>query len=218
MMVALRANMAAPWVNGVQVSVGLLILSVIAAVSLAEERARGSLDLLMTTMLSTRQIVLGKWLGTYRAVPLFAILPTVVSFGLAYDQPDRWSDVLVLIVYIFCSGTTITSLGLAMATWLPRVSSAVAATVTIYLAITVGWLFVVMMLESAGEGLLMVSPFAWTLLVTFRATGDRPRFDLVAPGPSSGPSSWRSLQSPCWSPHWRPSTASLAVARVLDRG
>ena len=181
MMVALRANMAAPWVNGVQVSVGLLILSVTAAVSLAEERARGSLDLLMTTMLSTRQIVVGKWLGTYRAVPLFAILPAVVSFGLAYDQPERWSDVLVLIVYIFCSGAAITSLGLAMATWLPRVSSAVAATVTIYLAITVGWLFVVLILESGGEGLLMVSPFAWTLLVTFRTTGGGPRFDLVAP-------------------------------------
>ena len=181
MMVALRANMAAPWVNGVQVSVGLLILSVIAAVSLAEERARGSLDLLMTTMLSTRQIVLGKWLGTYRAVPLFAILPTVVSLGLAYDRPERWNDVLVLIVYIFCSGAAITSLGLAMATWLPRVGSAVAATVTSYLAITVGWLVVVLMLEPAGEGLLMVSPFAWTLLVTFRATGGGPRFDLVAP-------------------------------------
>ena len=127
-----------PWVNGVQVSVGLLILSVIAAVSLAEERARGSLDLFLTTMLSTRQIVLGKWLGTYRAVPLFAVLPAVVAFGLAYDRPEQWTAVVVLIVYIFCAGAAITSLGLAMATWLPRVGSAVAATVSMYLAITVG--------------------------------------------------------------------------------
>ena len=34
-------------------------------------------------MLSTRQIVLGKWLGTFRAVPFFAVLPVVVAFGSA---------------------------------------------------------------------------------------------------------------------------------------
>ena len=147
---------------------GLLILSVIAAVSLAEERASGSLDLLLTTMISTPQIVLGKWLGTYRAVPLFAVLPVVVAFGFAYDRPDRWTDVVVLIVYIFFSGAAITSLGLAMATWLPRVGSAVAATVSIYLAITVG-----SFVHGTGgrtccdEGLMMASPFAWAFLVTY---------------------------------------------------
>ena len=38
-----------PWVNALQVSIGLLFLSVTAATSLAEERVRGSLDVLMTT-------------------------------------------------------------------------------------------------------------------------------------------------------------------------
>jgi ABC-type transport system involved in multi-copper enzyme maturation permease subunit len=179
--VAFRGTAAAPWINGFQVSAGLLILSVIAAVSLAEERARGSLDLLLTTMISTRQIVLGKWLGTYRAVPLFAVLPVVVSFGLAFDRRERWTDVVVLIVYIFCSGAAITSLGLAMATWLPRVGSAVAATVSIYVAITVGWFFLVLMLGPPGEGLLMASPFAWALLVTLKTTDSGFRFDRVAP-------------------------------------
>jgi ABC-type transport system involved in multi-copper enzyme maturation permease subunit len=179
--VAFGGRAAAPWVNGFQVSVGLLILSVFAAVSLAEERARGSLDLLLTTMLSTRQIVLGKWLGAYRAVPLFAVLPVVVAFGLAYDRPERWTDVVVLLVYIFCSGAAITSLGLAMATWLPRVGSAVAATVSIYLAITVGSFFVVLTVGPAGEGLVMGSPFAWALLVTIKTIDSRSRSDAVAP-------------------------------------
>ncbi len=179
--VAFRGTAAAPWVNGFQVSVGLLILSVIAAVSLAEERARGSLDLLLTTMISTRQIVLGKWLGTYRTVPIFAVLPVIVSFGLAYDRPERWTDVVVLIVYIFFSGAAITSLGLAMATWFSRVGSAVAATVSIYLAITVGSFFVVATVGPAGEGLLMGSPFAWALLVTIKTIDSRSRFDEVAP-------------------------------------
>ena len=53
------------WVNGLQVSIGLLLFSVTAATSLAEERARGSLELLMSSPLSTRQIVFGKWLGGF---------------------------------------------------------------------------------------------------------------------------------------------------------
>jgi hypothetical protein len=48
-------------IGGVQVSAGLLLLSIPAATSLAEERQRGSLDVLLATPLSTRSIVLGKW-------------------------------------------------------------------------------------------------------------------------------------------------------------
>ena len=70
----------AAWVNGLQVAIGLFLLSVTAATSLAEERVRGSLDVLLTTTLTTRQIVLGKWIGTYRAVPLLAILPALSFF------------------------------------------------------------------------------------------------------------------------------------------
>jgi ABC-type transport system involved in multi-copper enzyme maturation permease subunit len=44
-------------VNAWQVSIGLLLLSVSAATSLAEERDRGSLDVIMTTPLTTREIV-----------------------------------------------------------------------------------------------------------------------------------------------------------------
>jgi ABC-type transport system involved in multi-copper enzyme maturation permease subunit len=182
--VAFGGVAAAPWVNGVQVSAGLLILSVIAADSLAEERARGSLDLLLTTMMSTPQIVLGKWLGTYRAVPLIAALPAVVSFSLAYDRREHWTAVVVLIVYIFCAGAAITSLGLAMATWLPRAGGAVAATVSIYLAITVGYLFVVLGTGppfGTRGGLTMASPFAWAYLVTLKITDRHPVWDFAAP-------------------------------------
>ena len=74
---ALDGGPAGAIVNGFQVAVGLLLLSVTAATSLAEERARGSLDLLLSTPLSTRQIVLGKWLGAFRVVPLLVILPAL---------------------------------------------------------------------------------------------------------------------------------------------
>ena len=74
------------FLNGFQVAIGLLLLSVTAATALAEERVRGSLDLLMSTTLSTREIVMGKWLGVYRSVPLLAILPTLVIGVLAYEM------------------------------------------------------------------------------------------------------------------------------------
>ena len=45
---------------------GLLMLSAVAPTSMAEERQRGSLDILAATALSTRAIVVGKWLGTFR--------------------------------------------------------------------------------------------------------------------------------------------------------
>jgi ABC-type transport system involved in multi-copper enzyme maturation permease subunit len=172
--VALQSGMVAPWVNALQIFTGLLMLSVTASASLAEERARGSLDLLMTTMLSTRQIVLGKWLGAYRAVPLLAVLPALVVFGFVNDRPDRWKHALLLIVYVLTAGAAITSLGLAMATWVPRVGRAVAATVSIYVAIAVGWLFAVEMVvhrpSLTADGLMMVSPFVWALMVTLRGT------------------------------------------------
>ena len=54
--------------NVFQVAVGLLLLSVSAATSLAEERRAGSLDVLLTTPLSTRSILAGKWWGAFRQV------------------------------------------------------------------------------------------------------------------------------------------------------
>src|SRR5262249_28570934 len=64
-----RSREAGAVLNGLQVAAGLLLLSVSAATSLAEERQRGSLDVLLATPLSTRSIVLGKWWGGFRGVP-----------------------------------------------------------------------------------------------------------------------------------------------------
>jgi ABC-type transport system involved in multi-copper enzyme maturation permease subunit len=87
-MLAIFANRdIAPGTAAFMVSIGLLMVSVISATSLAEERAHGSLDLLMTTPLSSRAIVLGKWWGSFRAVPRLAILPGVLAFGSVWALP-----------------------------------------------------------------------------------------------------------------------------------
>jgi ABC-type transport system involved in multi-copper enzyme maturation permease subunit len=145
-----------------QVPFGLLLLAVMAPTSLAEERIRGSLDVLLTTPLSTRSIVWGKWLGTYRTVFLLTILPTLGAVGIAYVAPPlarsmvtaaaraRFAtapltlfDRVVAPGLVACEmlsyGAAITSLGLALATWIPRLGRAVAANVLAFVAVGIGW-------------------------------------------------------------------------------
>jgi ABC-type transport system involved in multi-copper enzyme maturation permease subunit len=157
-----RTTFAMAWVNGLQVSIGMLLLSVTAATSLAEERARGTIDVLLTTPLSTRAIVLGKWLGTFRLVPLLAVLPVLV---VAFCDITRWSyapTIIMTFLFVIVCGAAVTGLGLGIATWCARVGRAVAVTVSLYVLVTVGWLFMAEMWLGAGasnEGLMMGSPF-----------------------------------------------------------
>jgi ABC-type transport system involved in multi-copper enzyme maturation permease subunit len=130
------ADMAG-FVNGWQVAIGLLLLSISAPMALAEERDRGSLDVVMTTPLTTRTIVWGKWLGTFAVVPRLAILPVWMVVALAMVS-GRWADPLLLAVTIFAPAAAITSLGLALATWIPRPSRAVAASLLSYVLMTIG--------------------------------------------------------------------------------
>ncbi len=159
--VAPRLTFAMAWVNGFQVSIGMLMLSVSAATSLSEERVRGSLDVLMATTLSTREIVLGKWLGTFRLVPSLAVLPVLVVLCNDGSKPLYLPTILLTLVFVFACGAAITGLGLLMATWCARVGRAVALTVSCYVLVTVGWLFLGIWYHTGpdGEGRMMASPF-----------------------------------------------------------
>jgi ABC-type transport system involved in multi-copper enzyme maturation permease subunit len=165
-----------PFVNAFQVAIGLLFLSVIAATSLAEERVRGSLDVLMTTPLETWEIVIGKWLGTYRLVPLLAILPVMVVLGIGNAEGRQWPAATHMVAFVLCSGAAITSLGLAMATWCPRLGRAVGLTVSLYLLVAVGWLFLVVGIRNGfdSRGLMMGSPWFWSGMMTAAARRGSP--------------------------------------------
>ena len=158
-------------INGLQASIGFVILSVVAATSLAEEQARGGFDVLLSTPLSSRQIVLGKWLGVYRIVPLLAILPCLMGVVHSYIRDAHlWSTHCWMVVYILSVGAAITSLGLAMATWVRRSGTAVGLTVALYVIVTVGALGILKMdFGSRGNGLALASPFVWIGLMTWKA-------------------------------------------------
>ncbi len=142
-----------------QVIFGLLMLSVVAPMSMSEERQRGSLDLLATTTLSTRTIVVAKWLGTFRLVSLLVIGPGLVGLALATGRKDPSQAIPTLIpvgleralssgpllygaalvvATILVHGALLTSLGLVLATWIPRQSQAIAISVCFFVILAGG--------------------------------------------------------------------------------
>jgi ABC-type transport system involved in multi-copper enzyme maturation permease subunit len=154
--------------NTFQVAVGLLLLSVSASTSLAEERVRGSLDVLLATPLSTASILAGKWLATFRQVAAVLIWPAATA-GFLVAQSGRCVSYLLLLGLVLAYGAAITSLGLALATWVSRLGRAVALCVSAYVVFSIGWL-VLIALFFVGDGMIvtmiMGSPLYGTPLAT----------------------------------------------------
>ena len=139
-------------INSLSVSFGLLFLSVAAPTALAEERTRGSLDVLLATPLSTASIVLAKWWGVYRVVPRIALLPaigTAVYVALAQDAavrpglvqaPITWTHRLsafaVPVLNTLSAGALVTSVGLALATFDKKAGRAVALSAAFYVGLS----------------------------------------------------------------------------------
>jgi len=148
--------------TALQIPFGLLLLCVLAPTSLAEERIRGSLDALLTTPLSTGEIVWGKWLGTYRIVFLLTILPALGAAVVGYLAPpiasalttatirarfptaplttfDRIAGPCLVVLQMLSYGAAITSVGLALATWVRRLGRAVAINVIAFVFLGIAW-------------------------------------------------------------------------------
>ena len=146
----------------VQSSLGMLLLSSQAPSSLGEERARGSLDVIMSTPISTRAIVWGKWLGTFRTVLWLAFLPGLAAAIMAVAVPsvpsrfltggavpphittlglvDRIITLGAVVGELLSYGAVIASLGLLLAIWIRRPGRAIAVSVTALVLFAVGWL------------------------------------------------------------------------------
>jgi hypothetical protein len=120
--------------NAWNVSFGLLMLTISAATALSEERDRGSLDVILATPLSTGTILLGKWWGTFALVPRLAILPVWVGAGMTLIS-GQVLGLMLMIGLILAYAASITSLGLAVATWESRPGRAVAYAVIVYVVL-----------------------------------------------------------------------------------
>ena len=155
-----------------QVSLGLLLLSVSAATSLAEERVRGSLDVLLCTPLSTRSILVGKWWGSFRQSTHVLIWPVILA-GILVAESGHWISYVLLLGLIMANSAVITSLGLVMATWVSRPGRAVALCVSVSVGFSIGWLVLVFLLAIPGQvnehfmiPVVMGSPIYGTIIAT----------------------------------------------------
>ncbi|MFO0908631.1 MAG: ABC transporter permease subunit [Isosphaeraceae bacterium] len=149
--------------NFLAVGFGLLLLAAAAPTTLAEERVRGSLDVLLSTPLTTLSIVMGKWLAVFfRGLPLL-LLPAVTGVFVASCAPDlppwvnarfqptpipiglgdRLAAAFYPVAFALAHVATVTSYGLAAGTWIKRPGRAVATSVAIYVFSAVGWIFLV---------------------------------------------------------------------------
>jgi ABC-type transport system involved in multi-copper enzyme maturation permease subunit len=203
-------------VNAWQVSIGLLLLSVSAATTLAEERDRGSLDVIMTTPLESREIVWGKWWGTFAMVPRLAILPIWVAAGAAMVS-DGGFGLVMMIGLILAYAAAVTSFGLAVATWVPRLGRVIGISVLAYVLIAVGWPILMQVLPSLPafrappwdqpvdwDGLALASPFFGVYDMTERASRLAFSWNNYTP--------WRH-SSPLWPLFWI--GVYLAIAALL---
>ena len=127
---------------GLLTSLGLLLLSTRTASVLADERASGSIDVLLTTPLSTRSILRAKWRGSFRRVPWLAFWPAVVGLVCAANpeiRPIQLAIIAGVVGLIVVQGAFLVSLGLALATWIKRSDHALTAMVAFLVILMVGW-------------------------------------------------------------------------------
>ena len=144
------------YVVGFAVAIGLPLILLTAATSTSDERTRGSLDVLLAAPVSTRRIVMAKWWASLRPVALLVPIPTLVVLPLAWNT-GRWLEATLIPAAIILWGALAASLGLALATWIPRPTRAVTAAVVLYTLGSLGWP-VTMIALTGGDG-----PWCWPL-------------------------------------------------------
>jgi ABC-type transport system involved in multi-copper enzyme maturation permease subunit len=150
--------------NSLLPAVGLLLATVAAVTAMAEERVRGSLDVLLSTPLLTRAIVWAKWRTAFRPIPRLLLLPAFLGglaawSGTGLSLVQSWACLGLLIGLLLASGAFLTSLGLALATWIPRVGRAIGYYVGLYVFQCVVWPLVGLGMFGGPEvGAALLSP------------------------------------------------------------
>jgi hypothetical protein len=145
-------------VVGYEVGLGLLAITVRAALAWSDEKGAGreALDVLLTSPLEASAFVTGKWWGVYRGVLWLTILPALSVVILAASAPthaeippwytptlpvfplrpmDRALVAATVIGHVVLYGAVFVSLGVSLATRLDRPSRAVMGAVTVFIIV-----------------------------------------------------------------------------------
>ncbi|HZZ77560.1 MAG TPA: ABC transporter permease subunit [Gemmataceae bacterium] len=149
------------FVNAFSFSTGLLLVGLTSVASLFEERANGSLDILLTTPLSTASIVWGKWLAGYRVLLPVSLLSLLLAFFASFraDHNHGVPLFLLLAALVAAYGIMVNSLGLALSTFIARLGVAMGVTAAIYLTLTAGPILILITVHGHESGFYSISPW-----------------------------------------------------------
>jgi len=158
------------YVTSFQVAMGLPLLLTLATTALVEERARGTLDVLLATPISSRSIVLAKWWSVFRELPRLLVLPALVATVWACVTEHEFA-VLRLLLFVLSAAAFWTSIGLAVSTWVSKLGRAIALAVVLYALANLGWpIFVRTLFQNdwpLAVGLASLSVFHTTFDLTY---------------------------------------------------
>src|SRR5262249_56158830 len=105
--------------------------------------------------------VVGEWVGRCRAVPSLGLLPGLVAVAHAASG-GRWPGVLLVVATVLAQGAAVTSLGIALAIWVPRLDRALTLSAGIAVFFTVAWIPLMFVLcrdnKALGMGLASARP------------------------------------------------------------
>jgi ABC-type transport system involved in multi-copper enzyme maturation permease subunit len=126
------------YVVAFQVTISLPALLLAAVTAVVEERMHGSLDVLLTTPLSTHRIVLTKWWCAFRLLPVLLVLPAVVMIASVWPQ-GLWKLAGWLGLYVLTAAAMWTSIGLGISIWTRRLGRAIAIATALYALVALTW-------------------------------------------------------------------------------
>lgn len=203
--------------SGAQVTLGLLLLAASAATSLAEERARGSLDVILTTPLATRSIVFAKWWGVFRRTPWLAVLPGLIAIASLSGRPGpgRIAAALLVPVAVIAQAAALASLGLALATWIPRAGRATTWTVAAFVATVIGWPIVGFRIPGGGLGRVRGEALQWIVCDGSPFWNVGGTTFMLRPGPADGQFLAGLIGVLGWSIAYALAAAALYLAALL---
>jgi ABC-type transport system involved in multi-copper enzyme maturation permease subunit len=112
-----------------------------------------------------------RWWGWFRSALIVFPLGLVIAIGLGLMEEGRSGRVFLLTGLMLAYGAAVTSLGLALATWVKRFGFAVGLSAAIYLLVTVGAALVLLALGSGEDDFAYASPWIGAGELTYEIGG-----------------------------------------------
>ncbi len=138
----------------------MLFIVLASVTSLADERSRGNLDILLATPVSTKEVVATKWRSAFRMVRSLLFLPMFIAIWIMAHRYRQGFSIepfvfMLLMMHLLASGAFYTSLGLMLATRVRSFSRAIGVAVSIYVAMAIAWPILLEMF-SVGENTVAI--------------------------------------------------------------